>query len=87
MATTGGLRVHSLEPIVLASGYSPGWEPIIEGFAALADSRDRSDRSGEETANPGLVFIRFRNPPTGALRDIAIEAPRVVVAIKAHDGH
>jgi hypothetical protein len=30
-----------------------------------------------------LFFVGFRNPPTGALREIAIEAPRVAAAIQA----
>jgi len=32
---------------------------------------------------PGLFFVGFRNPATGALREIAIEAPRVAMAIAA----
>ena len=72
---------HPFEAIVLATGYMPGLGRIIEGFDAIADARGRPHRFGEETAIPGLFFVGFRNPATGALREIAIEAPRVAAAI------
>jgi hypothetical protein len=74
------------EAIVLATGYSPGLGQVIEGFEAIADRRGRPHRFGAETAIPGLFFVGFRNPPTGALREIAIEAPRVAAAIAARAG-
>jgi indole-3-pyruvate monooxygenase len=77
---------HPFEAIVFATGYSPGLGRFIEGFEAVADARGRPHRFGEETAIPGLFFIGFRNPPTGALREIALEAPRVAAAIKAQVG-
>ena len=69
------------EAIVLATGYTPGLEQLVEGFDAIAAARGRPHRFGAETAIPGLFFVGFRNPPTGALREIAIEAPRVAAAI------
>ncbi len=81
-----GGATHPFEAIILATGYSLGLRQIIEGFDAIADSRGRPNRFGEETAIPGLFFIGFRNPPTGALREIAIEAPRVAAAIKVRIG-
>jgi cation diffusion facilitator CzcD-associated flavoprotein CzcO len=77
---------HPFEAIVLATGYSPGLGRFIEGFDSFADSRGRPDRFGAESAIPGLFFVGFRNPPTGALREIAIEAPRVAAAIKSRVG-
>ena len=77
---------HPFEAIILATGYTPGLERFIEGFDAIADARGRPDRFGEETSIAGLFFIGFRNPPTGALREIAIEAPRVAAAIGSRIG-
>ncbi len=74
---------HPFEAIVLATGYSPGLGAMIEGFDAIADRRGRPHRFAEETAIPGLFFVGFRNPSTGALREIAIEAPRAAAAIAA----
>nr|MDQ2736851.1 NAD(P)-binding domain-containing protein [Pseudomonadota bacterium] len=77
---------HPFEAIVLATGYSPALGAIIEGFEAISDQRGRPHRFAEETAIPGLFFVGFRNPSTGALREIAIEAPRVAAAIEARIG-
>jgi hypothetical protein len=54
---------------------------VIEGFAAIADARGRPNRFGEESGISGLYFVGFKNPATGALREIALEAPRVVRSI------
>jgi indole-3-pyruvate monooxygenase len=75
--------VHAFEGIVFATGYTPGLDKLIEGFGAIADARGRPHRFGEETGIAGLYFIGFRNPPTGALREIAVEAPRVARQIRA----
>lgn len=74
---------HPFEAIVLATGYSPGLDQLIEGFAAIADGRGRPHRFGEETDIPGLYFVGFKNPTTGALREIALEAPRVARSVRA----
>lgn len=69
------------DAIILATGYSPGLERFVEGFDRIADVRRRPDRFGEESGIPGLYFVGFRNPSTGALREIAIEAPRVAAQL------
>lgn len=73
---------HPFEAIVFATGYTPGLGKLIEGFGAIADARGRPHRFGDETAIAGLYFVGFKNPPTGALREIALEAPRVARAIR-----
>jgi len=78
-----GGAVHPFEAIVLATGYAPGLERVVEGFDAIADARGRPDRFGAESGIPGLFFVGFRNPPTGALREIAIEARRVAAVLAA----
>ncbi len=76
-------RRRPVDAIILATGYRPALDRLVEGFAAIADGRGRPHRFGEETAIPGLFFVGFRNTPTGALREIAIEAPRVGAAIRS----
>ena len=78
-----GGAVFPFEAIVFATGYAPGLEGLIEGFDAITDARGRPHRFGAETDVPGLYFVGFRNPPTGALREIAREAPRVARSIHA----
>ncbi len=76
-------RSEPFEAIVLATGYRPALDRFIDGFEpGLTDQRGRLHRFGEETAIPGLFFVGFRNPPTGALREISIEAVRVAAAIR-----
>lgn len=76
-------HTEAFDAIILATGYRPGLDRFIGGFDSLSDERGRPRRFGEETGLPGLFFVGFRNPPTGALREIAIEAPRVAAAIRA----
>lgn len=77
-----GDALHPFEAIIFATGYTSGLETMIKGFETIADARGRPNRFGEETGISGLYFVGFRNPPTGALREIAIEAPRVARSIR-----
>jgi cation diffusion facilitator CzcD-associated flavoprotein CzcO len=70
------------DALLLATGYTPGLDRWIDGFAAIADRRGRPHKFGEETGIEGLYFVGFKNPTTGALREIAIEAARTARAIK-----
>jgi indole-3-pyruvate monooxygenase len=72
----GGAQ-HPFEAIIFATGYTSGLENVIDGFATIADARGRPNRFGEESGISGLYFVGFRNPATGALREIALEALRV----------
>lgn len=74
---------HPFEAIIFATGYTPGLGKVVQGFEAIADARGRPHRFGEETAIPGLYFVGFKNPPTGALREIALEAPRVAGEVRS----
>jgi len=60
-----------------ATGYTPALDQVIKGFEAVDDARGRPNRLGEESGIPGLYLFGFKNPPTGALREIADKAPRV----------
>jgi len=77
-----GGAVHPFEAIIFATGYAPGLGKLIEGFETIADARGRPHRFGEETGIAGLYFVGFKNPATGALREIALEAPRVARSIR-----
>jgi indole-3-pyruvate monooxygenase len=81
----GGVE-HPFEAIIFATGYRSGLDELIEGFDEISDERGRPHRFGEETEIPGLYFVGFRNPATGALREIALEAPRVARSIRAAMG-
>jgi len=81
-----GGAVHPFDAIIFATGYTPGLDRVIRGFETIADARGRPNRFGEETSIPGLYFVGFRNPPTGALREIALEAPRVARSIRITAG-
>jgi cation diffusion facilitator CzcD-associated flavoprotein CzcO len=76
----GGAQ-HPFEVIIFATGYTSSLDKVIEGFATIADARGRPNRFGEETDVSGLYFVGFKNPATGALREIALEAPRVARSI------
>jgi len=77
-----GGAVHPFEAIIFATGYSPGLAKVIDGFGTIADTRGRPRQFGEETGIAGLYFVGFKNPATGALREIAIEARRVAHSIR-----
>lgn len=76
-------RELPFDAIIYATGFRTGLHALIEGFDTIADGRGRPHRFGEETGVPGLYFVGYRNPTTGALREIALEAPRVAKAIRA----
>jgi indole-3-pyruvate monooxygenase len=82
---TGG-SLLPFEAIIFATGYTTGLDQVIAGFEIIADARGRPNRFGQETTIPGLYFVGFKNPPTGALREIALEAPRVARSIRATIG-
>ena len=77
-----GGALHPFEAIIFATGYTPGLDQMIRDFETIADARGRPNRFGEETSISGLYFVGFKNPPTGALREIALEAPRVARSIR-----
>lgn len=70
-------RAHAFDAIVLATGYRAGLSRWLEGASAALDERDLPRVHGRESAIPGLYFLGFRNPTTGNLREIALEAERI----------
>lgn len=75
-ATFADGRRLPFDAVVLATGFESSIGEFLEAPAGVLDGRDRPRVHGAEAA-PGLHFVGFRNPPTGALREIAIEAERI----------
>ena len=68
--------------VVLATGYRPALDAFLDDAAALVDERGYPRAHGAAVPGaPGLYFIGFRNPLTGQLHDIALEAERIASAI------
>lgn len=69
-------RAERFDVVVLATGYRASLHEILRETAGLVDHRGLPTVFGRQSA-PGLYFVGYRNPVTGQLRDIAIEALRV----------
>jgi lysine/ornithine N-monooxygenase len=63
--------------VVLATGYRAAIDDFLDDAARHLDARGLPYQHGVESDAPGLYFIGYRNPVTGALHDIAREAARV----------
>ena len=73
---------RAYDGIVLATGYRCGLDRFLVDAPRVTSRLGRPNRHGAEAELPGLYFVGFRNPPTGALREIALEAPRVAADIR-----
>jgi cation diffusion facilitator CzcD-associated flavoprotein CzcO len=74
-------RERPFDSIVLATGYKAG---IAAFFDGAADFLDETGYPHGLAAGPrGLYFLGFVNPPTGFLRQIALDAPRIAAMIAA----
>ncbi|MGB1012696.1 MAG: flavin-containing monooxygenase [Nannocystaceae bacterium] len=67
---------RTFDAVVLATGYR-GNLKFLEGITPLLDDRGYPRVFGREAGLSGLYFVGFRNTPTGALREMTIEAQRV----------
>ncbi|MDT0343171.1 NAD(P)/FAD-dependent oxidoreductase [Streptomyces sp. DSM 44938] len=72
----------SPEVVIAATGYRRGLEPLV-GHLGVLDGRGRPLVHGRDThpAAPGLYFTGYANPISGALRELARDAPRIATAI------
>lgn len=68
------------DAVVLATGYRPVLDEIVTVPGALAPGGYPRDWKGGG-ATPNLFFVGYRQPATGLLRQIAIEAEAVAAAI------
>jgi fermentation-respiration switch protein FrsA (DUF1100 family) len=74
------------DAVIFATGFQPGVDRILESTEGLLDGGYRPLVSGGPTAEPGLYFCGFVEPPTGRLRAIGMEAERIADLIKADVG-
>lgn len=81
-ATFADGRTLPFDAVILATGFRTGLADFLADAAKITNARMLPLQHGEPAA-PGLYFTGFRNPPTGALREIAIEAPRIAGSIAA----
>jgi len=72
-----------VESVILATGYRPGLEEFLEDSAAVTDALGYPIPRAGESRKGGLYFLGYENPPTGLLRQIAIDARRVSLDIAA----
>jgi len=82
----GGERIQP-DVVIAGVGFERGLRPLVGHLGVLEDRpRGRPLVQGEETHPdaPGLHFIGFRNPISGMLREIAIDAKKIARAI-AHE--
>ena len=66
----------SYDAVVLATGYEPGVTALVPELRAVTDP-EGCPVALDATGLPGLHFVGFRSPPTGLLRQIAIDARKV----------
>ena len=81
-----GGKSEPYEAVVLGTGFAPGVDHILEDTENLLDDKGRPLVSGDVTAERGLYFCGFHEPPTGRLREIGIEAERLGDLIAADVG-
>ena len=79
--TDGKRRLFDL--VVLATGYDAAIADFLTCAADVTDPRGYPKIHGAESEVHGLYFLGYRNPPTGQLRDINIEARAIAAAIAA----
>ncbi len=72
----------SPDAVIAATGYRRGLEPLV-GHLGVLDGRGGPLVHGREThpAADGLYFTGYANPISGALRELALDAPRIATAI------
>jgi indole-3-pyruvate monooxygenase len=79
---TGGSS-EPFDAVIFATGFEPGVDRILERTEGLLDDHGRPLISGGTTAEPGLYFCGFVEPPTARLRAIGIEAEQIADLIAA----
>lgn len=79
----GGRRLRP-DAIVAATGYRPALVPLVGHLRVLGpDGLPIHHGGAAHPAVPGLHFTGFRNPITGALRELRFEARAIGRALSA----
>jgi cation diffusion facilitator CzcD-associated flavoprotein CzcO len=77
----GGGRLRP-DAVVAATGYRPALVPLVGHLGVLGTDGLPLHHGGEvHPAVPGLHFTGFRNPITGALRELRFESAAIASAI------
>jgi putative flavoprotein involved in K+ transport len=77
-----GERFVSPDAVIAATGYRPALEPLVGHLGVLDPHGDpRVHGAATDPAAPGLHFTGFRNPVTGALRELRREANGIARAL------
>lgn len=71
--------------ILCATGYRAKLADFLDRADRFTDDRGYPTAHGREARQPGLYFVGFANPTTGALRESGIEAMRVADSIREKD--
>jgi cation diffusion facilitator CzcD-associated flavoprotein CzcO len=79
-------REEAFDAVVFATGYEAALDRVLASTEGLVDERGVPLVSGGETSEAGLYFCGFREPPTGRLREIGLEAERIAELIAARVG-
>jgi cation diffusion facilitator CzcD-associated flavoprotein CzcO len=75
-------REKSFDTVIFATGYKPRLDRFLEGADRLTNERGYPKWHGREAGVGGLFFTGFRNPPTGMLREINLEAKRIAADLR-----
>jgi NADPH-dependent 2,4-dienoyl-CoA reductase/sulfur reductase-like enzyme len=78
---TDGRRLRP-DAVVIAAGYRAGLEPLVGHLGVLGPRGLPVVHGAQEPAGaPGLWFTGFRNPISGMLRELRIDAERIAAAV------
>jgi putative flavoprotein involved in K+ transport len=70
------------DAVVIAAGYRAGLEPLVGHLGVLGQRGLPVVHGDQEPAGaPGLWFTGFRNPISGMLRELRIDAERIAAAV------
>lgn len=79
-------RQADFDAVVLATGYRPRVDAFLQEAPGACDEAGTPLRGGEVAPLPGLYFCGYHVAATGMLREIALEAQRIGVAIAQQRG-
>ena len=78
---------EKFDAVILATGFRADLRPLIPDVDGVLDQHGTPLVTGKATAAPGLYFCGQTTSPTGQLREIAIEAPRIAESARSYLGN
>jgi indole-3-pyruvate monooxygenase len=72
--------------VIFGTGYEAAVDRVLDSTEGVVGARGVPLVAGGETAEEGLYFCGFREPPTGRLREIGLEAQRIAELIAERVG-